>query len=162
MGLLLTRISKFRGLRPVCICALALVLAVAPEPACDSRVGDAVSGPELDVRVGGLDCSGDLYVYVITAEHMDTPGTGVAERVVQVETGSAPVALRFAGLAPGAYAVRTFLDTNGNGRLDRGLFGPKEPWALSWRQGAPRSMPPQFMDISFDLREDRGIELELE
>jgi len=50
-------------------------------------------------------------------------------------------------VAPGRYALSAFEDVNGNGVLDMGLFGPKEPSGFfkvftAWRK-------PTFADVSW-------------
>lgn len=46
-----------------------------------------------------------------------------------------------ADLPPGRYAMRAFVDLNGNGELDVGAFGkPKEPFAFSRITGAADSL----------------------
>jgi uncharacterized protein (DUF2141 family) len=57
----------------------------------------------------------------------------------------------FAGLAPGRYALQAFQDVNGNGKIDIGIFGPKEPWA-TYRLAQPRFRPPRFEEMAFDAR----------
>jgi len=53
------------------------------------------------------------------------------------------VELRIRNVKPGAYAIAVFHDTNGNGKLDRGLIGlPSEPYGFSNDVG--RSGPPSF------------------
>jgi uncharacterized protein (DUF2141 family) len=44
--------------------------------------------------------------------------------------------------------VRAFIDQDGDGRLGRGLFGPTEPWALSWKERRTRAIP-RFTDVEF-------------
>lgn len=58
------------------------------------------------------------------------------------------ITFTFKGLEPGRYALRAFIDRNGDGRLNAGLFGPTEPWALSWSAGMKRSIP-RFEDLAF-------------
>jgi uncharacterized protein (DUF2141 family) len=85
-----------------------------------------------------LDASGKETVarsQVMTLESED-----VARRWVRFE---------FAGLAPGRYALKAFQDLNGNGKIDIGLFGPKEPWA-TYRPAHPRLRPPRFEEMAFD------------
>ena len=87
-----------------------------------------------------LDASGKETVarsQVITLESED-----VARRSVRFE---------FAGLAPGWYALKAFQDTNGNGKIDIGMFGPKEPWA-TYRPARPKLRPPRFEEMAFDAR----------
>jgi uncharacterized protein (DUF2141 family) len=54
---------------------------------------------------------------------------------------------------PGSWAVSAFEDRNGNGTLDIGMFGPKEPtafWRLftKWRQ-------PEFDEVAIAVAVDR-------
>ena len=55
----------------------------------------------------------------------------------------------FADLAPGRYALKAFQDTNENGKIDIGVFGPKEPWA-TYRPARPKLRPPRFEEMVFD------------
>lgn len=55
----------------------------------------------------------------------------------------------FADLVPGRYALKAFQDTNGNGRIDISLFGPKEPWATH-RPARPKLRPPRFEEMAFE------------
>jgi uncharacterized protein (DUF2141 family) len=102
--------------------------------------------------------SGTIYIYLIDEAHFDVPGTGVD--IISIEVNSARVHYEFQDLDPGVFALRCFQDMNGNKKLDRGLFGPKEPWALTWRN--EKRFPPRFEDISFDLTKDLTIDLKLE
>ena len=53
-------------------------------------------------------------------------------------------------LAPGRYAVAVYVDRNGNGKLDRGLFGkPTEPYGYS--NGGGSFGPPDFADAAVDV-----------
>ena len=63
------------------------------------------------------------------------------------------VRYEFAGLPPGRYAVKCFQDTNGNGKIDIGLFGPKEPWA-TYRLAKPKLRAPRFEEMAFDVTLD--------
>jgi uncharacterized protein (DUF2141 family) len=57
---------------------------------------------------------------------------------------------RFAGVAPGAYAVAVVHDENGNGRLDRNLLGfPTEGVGAS-NNPVSHFGPPRFGDARFD------------
>lgn len=55
----------------------------------------------------------------------------------------------FADLAPGRYALKAFQDTNGNRKIDIGVFGPREPWA-TYRLARPKLRPPRFDEMAFD------------
>jgi uncharacterized protein (DUF2141 family) len=53
------------------------------------------------------------------------------------------------GLKPGRYAVQAFLDENGNGEVDRGIFGmPKEGVGFS-NDAKIRFGPPKFAEAAF-------------
>ena len=58
--------------------------------------------------------------------------------------------MNVAGVPPGRYAVKCFQDTNGNRKLDIGMFGPKEPWAVH-RPARPKLRPPRFEEMAFEL-----------
>ena len=55
------------------------------------------------------------------------------------------------GVPPGRYAAQAFHDENGNGKVDRALFGiPKE--GVGFSNDAPiRMAPPKFAEAAFDL-----------
>jgi uncharacterized protein (DUF2141 family) len=67
-----------------------------------------------------------------------------------------------AGLVPGRYAIAVYVDENGNGRLDRGMFGiPSEPYGFS--NGGGQFGPPPFDKASIDVPPSGGrIVVELE
>lgn len=68
----------------------------------------------------------------------------------------------FPQVSPGTYAIVAFQDANGNGKLDTGLLGPKEPWGMSFRAARPAFRPPRFEDASFTVPEEiRFFRIEL-
>jgi uncharacterized protein (DUF2141 family) len=68
-----------------------------------------------------------------------------------VERGT--IRYEFVGLRPGRYAVKCFQDTNGNGKIDIGIFGPKEPWA-TFRSARPKLRAPRFEEMAFTVTHD--------
>jgi len=101
---------------------------------------------------------GCLYIFVVNEDQFSSPKSG---QLIQVFNGSAspdtPAYVRYSLRLPsGKYGVRCFLDINGNGELDRGLFGPTEPWGMSWSRQAVFGFP-HFSDISFLVDHDREI-----
>jgi uncharacterized protein (DUF2141 family) len=67
----------------------------------------------------------------------------------------------FDGISEGKYLIQGFLDTNGNGRCDEGLLGPKEPWGFCKREKS-RMREPEFDEISFEVKGDMtGLNIEL-
>lgn len=71
-----------------------------------------------------------------------------AERAIGEAELPCSVTVVFSGLAAGRYALRAFIDQNGDERLNGGIFGPTESWALSWAAGPKRGIP-RFEDIAF-------------
>lgn len=72
--------------------------------------------------------------------------------VLEVEDGRAE--WHVSGLPPGRYAVAAFHDEDGDGDMDRGLFGiPREPYGFS-RGARGRFGPPDWADAS--VRVGRG------
>ena len=52
---------------------------------------------------------------------------------------------------PGEYAIAVFHDENGNGKMDKHLFGiPKEPYGFS-NNFRPRFSAPSFSDCEFNV-----------
>ena len=63
-------------------------------------------------------------------------------------------------LPPGVYAVAVFQDINGDGKLNRNLFGrPTEPYGFS-KNARGRFGPPEFEQASFALSK-RGHQIEI-
>jgi uncharacterized protein (DUF2141 family) len=59
------------------------------------------------------------------------------------------------GLHPGDYAIKAYLDTNGNGRLDHGAFGvPTEPYGFS-NDARGRLGPPSWEKARFTVGAER-------
>lgn len=65
-------------------------------------------------------------------------------------------------LPKGAFAVSVFQDLNGNGRLDKNIFGaPKEPFGFS-QNYKPFMRAPRFDEVKVDISEkDKKISIEL-
>ncbi|MBM1107164.1 DUF2141 domain-containing protein [Aurantibacter crassamenti] len=64
-------------------------------------------------------------------------------------------------LVENTYAVSLYIDMNGNGELDKNMFGiPKEPYCFS-RNYRPKLSAPDFDDCSFLVSKDTKITLEL-
>ena len=68
----------------------------------------------------------------------------------------------FFAIPTGEYAIVVVHDENDNGRLDNGLFGiGGEAWGFS-NGVRPLLGWPDFADAAFEVREDAGIEIELD
>jgi uncharacterized protein (DUF2141 family) len=106
---------------------------------------------------------GVLYIYLVDEEQFSIPFTGIKALVfpissVHLERGSVPFALQ--NIPAGRYGIRVFIDINDNGKLDRGLSGPKEPWGMSWQESRVARIP-RFRDIAFQLAGDiHGLDID--
>lgn len=80
----------------------------------------------------------------------------------QEQPARSGLVFRFEGVAPGRYAVAVHHDANGNGRLDRNLFGiPTEGTGFS-RNPQTTMGPPAFDDAAVEIVEQRqGLEISL-
>ncbi len=109
----------------------------------------------LEVNVSGMDGNGgSLHVAVwSSAEGFPyEPGMSAARSSCAVDTSIVTVV--FNGLAPGVYAVSAFHDEDGDGLLDRNLFGrPTEPYGFSLDARGRRG-PPDYSDAVFAVRAD--------
>jgi uncharacterized protein (DUF2141 family) len=80
----------------------------------------------------------------------------VREQIIDLtaeDIARASIHFELAGLAPGRYALKCFQDTNGNKKIDIGMFGPKEPWS-TYRLARPKFRPPRFEEMAFDAVQD--------
>jgi uncharacterized protein (DUF2141 family) len=103
---------------------LVLALAAEAEPSASATIRAVVS--EVRNRSGRVGCS----VYD-SAEGFPSESAKAIQRH-WVEIAGSSVVCEFTGLRPGTYAVAVFHDENGNGKLDKGLFGkPTEGWGTS-------------------------------
>jgi uncharacterized protein (DUF2141 family) len=105
----------------------------------------------LELEVQGVTQAGGI-VYAALYQHAeDFPR---AERALTgvMAVAAAPVTrLTFASVAPGEYAVAVYHDLNGNGRLDRNMFGvPTEPYGFS-RDAVGNFGPAKFADSAFRI-----------
>jgi len=108
--------------------------------------------------------NGNIYVYLVDEAVFKTPFTGIQDTLIHIgeaERKKQMVAFTFKAVKPGTYGIRCFQDVNGNGKLDKGLFGPKEPWGMSWQKEKP-AMWPKFKDIAFQAKSDiKGLKIQL-
>jgi uncharacterized protein (DUF2141 family) len=139
---MLTRLIK-KG--PVLSLLLGLATAVPAHP-----LGLVTVSGECQVTGHGL-----LRVFLVDERSFAVPMSGIQHMVFAL-TASGPKGRRVAfsfSVPQGTYAIRCYLDVNGNGALDRGLFGPLEPWGMSWRSTRPSGFP-RFADIAFAVSGD--------
>ena len=87
---------------------------------------------------------GDVYIYLADEETAKTPMTG--NKVILIKDNETDgdfrkVLFQFENVEEGVYAIRCYQDVNGNKKMDKGLFGPTEPWWLSYQEERPPRIP---------------------
>ncbi|MBN2324044.1 MAG: DUF2141 domain-containing protein [Spirochaetes bacterium] len=136
---------KRRCLFPVTVCYLFW--------ACLSFAGTKTYTVEGEITFNG---TGNIFVSLVTEELFGKKYEGVREKILVVtenESGSGRIRFSFDGVDTGVYGIRCYQDENENGELDGGLFGPTEPWGMSFRHDRPTRWP-TFENISFEVIED--------
>lgn len=115
--------------------------------------------------------TGDIFLKVMTEEqfkkcHDDSenesedtsdtyhPVAMLAVKIGEKEMEQKSAFFKFMNIPPGTYAIQGFQDVNGNGILDEGSFGPKEPWGASSLVKRPQFRPPRFEEVKFELKQD--------
>ena len=109
--------------------------------------------------------AGDVYLYLADKETAKTPMTGNKVIIIKDNTANGvfrKIPFQFENVEEGVYAIRCYQDVNGNRKMDKGLFGPTEPWWLSY-QKERHSRIPKFKEIAFRVESDiQGIQINLE
>lgn len=139
------------------VCAsVVLCFLLAASVAVAGALGQSESTPTITLSGTVSGASGKHPVYVALWDAAGFLGKPVQQ--IRIDPG-APAEFRFR-IAPGDWALSAFEDKNGNGVLDMGAFGPKEPsgfWRAfhGWRT-------PRFGDVSSRYDKDTpGIEIQL-
>lgn len=124
-----------------------------------TRAGPAQPGEGEPFAVAGeIAFSGTAPLYLELVERDEFDGGlpspfGLVLRPTAEEAARGRAAFSFQGVPPGTYGIRSFQDTNGTGKLETGLFGPKEPWGM-YRPCRPALRGPRFDEISFIVDRD--------
>jgi uncharacterized protein (DUF2141 family) len=133
------------------LAAIGLLLTTALVPVAQAA--------DLTVTVDEIRNSvGSIYIAVYDSESsfMKPPNWKASSKA---SASKGRVQFVFHDLPPGTYAVSTFHDENGNGKLDRNLFGvPTEGYAFS-NDAQGVAGPPKFAQASFNLdgKTDKSI-----
>ena len=127
---------------------------------------NAYAQPDETYTISGkvlVEDSGVLFISLVDEKQFKIPFTGVQTRIdtiTQKHLEQGFVAFNFQNIPKGMYGIRVFIDKNNNQKLDRGLFGPTEPWGMSF-PGKRKSGIPKFKNISFQVDNDiDGIVIE--
>ena len=100
--------------------------------------------------------TGKVYVAVYNSEDtfLKKPIKG---SIIAIKNGKASAKIE--GLETGDYAVSSFYDKNGNGKLDTNFLGiPKEPIAMS-NNAKGTFGPPKYKDAKFAVNNSTRIEI---
>ena len=131
---------------------LTLFLSLAAAPALAADMTIEISGVVPD--------GGRVYVAIYDrSENFPASGKQLLGQVLAATDRN--LTARFSDLRAGQYAAVAFQDVNGNGKLDKNLFGiPKEPYGFS--NGARGSGgPPRFADAAITLAANGTTRIEL-
>ena len=84
----------------------------------------------------------------------DFPDVKLIVKSQEGEGANGKCEFQFESIPFGSYAVAIYQDVNGNGKLDKGMFGiPSEPFAFS-NNFRPKFGGPSFDKCKFDLTKD--------
>jgi uncharacterized protein (DUF2141 family) len=147
-----TRRANVRPLAAACLAlALPAVVVTGPVGAADLRV--AVTNI--------VEPKGEVLIAVYDSPETYTKNTQ-PRAALKLRAAPPSVTAVFADLAPGRYAIATFQDLDGDGKLAANLLGiPSEPWGLSNDARAAFSRP-GFQDVAIELgAEGRAITITL-
>ncbi len=132
-----------------------------------SLVGLSISGATTAATAADLtvtfqnieEASGSIMIAVYNdPSKFLAPGEGIAYG--RVDATDQPASFTFTGLAPGEYAISSFHDVDGNGKLKTNFMGiPREPIGMS-RDAKGVMGPPSYDDAVFTLPEE-GAKLEI-
>ena len=95
----------------------------------------------------------NLYILLVTEETFKIPLSSYNQLILTIgdkEIKEKKVTFKFTNIPPGKYGIRCFVDEDGNEKLNKGMFGPSEPWGMSWQGKRPLGWP-KFKHIAFDV-----------
>ena len=107
---------------------------------------------------------GAIMISLLTKEEFESNKDPQFKSIVEVDTEDlkkGKTSFSFTNVPEGTYGISCFQDLNGNKTLDKGAFGPVEPWGM-YRPSRPAFRAPTFEEIAFKVEQDiTDIELEL-
>ncbi len=117
---------------------------------------------EMQLSIQGLQASNHgktLYIGIWLPANVDFPHDQKPDIGLKAQIKSTAFTLS-RKLAPGKYAVSVYVDENGNGRLDKNMFGaPKEPFGVS-NNVVPKLSAPKLEECLFDLNKSQNIRIQ--
>jgi uncharacterized protein (DUF2141 family) len=94
-----------------------------------------------------------IHIFLVDEEISKKPFIGIDTLIVtpnSVDIDNGYISYIFRNVRDGVYGIRCFQDMNGNKKLDEGLFGPDEPWGLSWNENKKDNWP-SFKNFCFKV-----------
>jgi uncharacterized protein (DUF2141 family) len=111
---------------------------------------------KLKITLTNIKKSGKIRAAVYRRED-EFPGDKTIFKYLATEASNGKCELDFESIPFGSYAVAVYQDVNGNGKLDKGMFGiPEEPFAFS-NNFRPRFGGPSFDKCKFDFKENNQM-----
>ena len=107
---------------------------------------------------------GTVYILLVNEEIFKKPNTvlqKIEKELSSEELSKGKFEFTFKNVPKGEYGIRCFIDENGNKKLDKSMFGPTEPWGMSWKDKKPFG-PPKFSQMSFKLDHNIKIKITVE
>jgi uncharacterized protein (DUF2141 family) len=105
-----------------------------------------------------------VMISLLTKEEFESNKDPQFKSIIEVgpkDLEKGKISFSFTNVPEGMYGIRCFQDLNGNKILDRGDFGPVEPWGI-YRLSRPAFRGPTFEEIAFKVDQDiADIEIEL-
>ena len=107
---------------------------------------------------------GAIIIQLVTKEEFESNKDPQFKSILELgpeDLEKGKISFSFTNVPEGTYGIRCFQDLNGNKILDRGAFGPVEPWGM-YRPSRPAFRAPTFEEIASKVDKDiTDIELEL-
>lgn len=114
----------------------------------------------LTVNFDGITKSpGTIYVVMFDSEEAySNSGKPAFTRRIEVNSDTASISIK--DVSKGTYAIKSFLDSNGNKQMDTNIVGlPVEQYGFS--NNAGRFGPPSFEDAAFEVLGEHSISIRL-
>lgn len=96
---------------------------------------------------------GKIYIILVNENTFSLKTEGINKMIFSpsfLEEQSGEISFTFKNVKSGIYGIKCFLDENNNGKLDKRLFSPIEPWGMSWKDKKSFG-PPKFKNIEFEV-----------
>lgn len=120
-------------------------------------LGGAAPAPtaELEIAIDELRSAKGAIRLCLTRDEAYFPDCKADPRAIRHSAPAGEARLSLSGLAPGAYAMSVIHDENGNGKLDKFGFVPREGFGFS-RNPKIRFGPPSFKAVRFTIAAGRS------